>query len=150
LLNLRDRAGEVVGLGEFGRRGIKDLQSVMQKAFCNSICQRATFRGPSAKALSQLSRCGKPRIESEVAMRKEPATRLLHLARQLAAEPGGITLDDIAARFEVSRRTAERMRAVIDKGHRAPFCCGDRSAASIRQSRSGRNKRQPSRSNRLE
>jgi hypothetical protein len=42
------------------------------------------------------------------------------------------------------------MRAVIDKGHRAPFCCGDRSAASIRQSRSGRNKRQPSRSNRLE
>ena len=62
----------------------------------------------------------------------------------------GLSLDDIAARFEVSRRTAERMRAVIDKKHRAPFCCGDRSAASIRQSRSGRNKRQPSRSNRLE
>jgi hypothetical protein len=41
LLNLRDRAGEVVGLGEFGRRGIKDLQSVMQKAFCKSI---GTFR----------------------------------------------------------------------------------------------------------
>jgi hypothetical protein len=41
LLNLRDRAGEVVGLGDFGRRGIKDLQSVIQKAFCNSI---GTFR----------------------------------------------------------------------------------------------------------
>src|SRR5258706_15282763 len=35
LLNLRDRAGEGVGLGEFGRRGIKDFQWVMQKAFCN-------------------------------------------------------------------------------------------------------------------
>jgi hypothetical protein len=41
LLNLRDRAGVVVGLGEFGRRGIKDLQSVIKKAFCNSI---GTFR----------------------------------------------------------------------------------------------------------
>jgi len=47
LLNLRDRAGEVVGLGEFGRRGIKDLQSVMQKAFCNSI---GTFRTQLARA----------------------------------------------------------------------------------------------------
>jgi len=46
-------------------------------------------------------------------MRKEPATRLLHLARQLAAEPAGITLDDIAARFAVSRRTAERMRDAV-------------------------------------
>jgi predicted DNA-binding transcriptional regulator YafY len=46
-------------------------------------------------------------------MRKEPATRLLHLARQLAAAPGGITLDDIATRFEVSRRTAERMRDAV-------------------------------------
>lgn len=46
-------------------------------------------------------------------MRKEPATRLLHLARQLASESAGITLDEIAARFEVSRRTAERMRDAV-------------------------------------
>jgi predicted DNA-binding transcriptional regulator YafY len=48
-----------------------------------------------------------------MAMRKEPATRLLHLARQFAAEPAGISLDEIAARFEVSRRTAERMRDAV-------------------------------------
>src|ERR1700681_2153807 len=46
-------------------------------------------------------------------MRKEPATRLLHLARQFAADPAGITLDEIASRFSVSRRTAERMRDTI-------------------------------------
>jgi len=46
-------------------------------------------------------------------MRKEPAVRLLHLARLLAAEPGGISLDEITAKFQVSRRTAERMRAAI-------------------------------------
>lgn len=46
-------------------------------------------------------------------MRKEPATRLLHLARQFAADPAGITLDEIASRFSVSRRTAERLRDAI-------------------------------------
>jgi predicted DNA-binding transcriptional regulator YafY len=46
-------------------------------------------------------------------MRKEPATRLLHLARQFAADPTGITLDEIASRLSVSRRTAERMRDTI-------------------------------------
>jgi predicted DNA-binding transcriptional regulator YafY len=46
-------------------------------------------------------------------MRKEPATRLLQLARQFAAEPAGMSLDEIATRFEVSRRTAERMRDAI-------------------------------------
>jgi len=46
-------------------------------------------------------------------MRKEPTTRLLHLARQFAAEPAGISLDDIVSRFAVSRRTAERMRDAI-------------------------------------
>jgi predicted DNA-binding transcriptional regulator YafY len=48
-----------------------------------------------------------------LAMRKEPATRLLHLARLFAADPGGITLDEIASRFVVSRRTAERLRDAI-------------------------------------
>jgi hypothetical protein len=43
-------------------------------------------------------------------MRKEPATRLLHLARLFAAELGGIGLEDIVAKLQVSRRTAERMR----------------------------------------
>ena len=46
-------------------------------------------------------------------MRKEPATRLLHLARLFAAESAGIGLDDIAERFAVSRRTAERMRDAV-------------------------------------
>lgn len=46
-------------------------------------------------------------------MRKEPATRLLHLARQFAAQSDGVGLDEIAAKFEVSRRTAERMRDAV-------------------------------------
>ena len=46
-------------------------------------------------------------------MRKEPATRLLHLARMFAAQSAGIGLDEIAEKFEVSRRTAERMRDVV-------------------------------------
>jgi predicted DNA-binding transcriptional regulator YafY len=46
-------------------------------------------------------------------MRKEPITRLLHLVQQLAAEPAGLTLDEIAARFAVNRRTAERMRDAV-------------------------------------
>lgn len=48
-------------------------------------------------------------------MRKEPATRLLHLARLFAAEPFGIGLDEIAAKFSVGRRTAERMRDAVAK-----------------------------------
>jgi len=46
-------------------------------------------------------------------MRKEPTTRLLHLARQFAADPAGITLNEITSRFSVSRRTAERLRDAI-------------------------------------
>jgi predicted DNA-binding transcriptional regulator YafY len=46
-------------------------------------------------------------------MRKEPATRLLHLARLFAAEHTGISLDEIATKFAVSRRTAERMRDAV-------------------------------------
>jgi predicted DNA-binding transcriptional regulator YafY len=46
-------------------------------------------------------------------MRKEPATRLLQLARLFAAEPAGISLDEIAEKFAVSRRTAERMRDAV-------------------------------------
>jgi predicted DNA-binding transcriptional regulator YafY len=46
-------------------------------------------------------------------MRKEPAARLLHLARLFAAEPSGIGLDEIAAKFAVGRRTAERMRDAV-------------------------------------
>ena len=50
---------------------------------------------------------------NEDAVRKEPATRLLQLARLFAAEPGGIGLDDIATKFAVGRRTAERMRDAV-------------------------------------
>ena len=46
-------------------------------------------------------------------MRKEPATRLLQLARLFAAEPAGISLDEIVEKFSVSRRTAERMRDAV-------------------------------------
>jgi predicted DNA-binding transcriptional regulator YafY len=46
-------------------------------------------------------------------MRKEPATRLLQLARLFAAEPAGISLDEIAEKFVVGRRTAERMRDAV-------------------------------------
>ena len=46
-------------------------------------------------------------------MRKEPATRLLQLARLFAAEPAGIGLDEIAEKFAVGRRTAERMRDAV-------------------------------------
>ena len=44
---------------------------------------------------------------------RRPATRLLQLARLFAAEPAGIGLDEIAAKFAVSRRTAERMRDAV-------------------------------------
>ena len=53
------------------------------------------------------------RPKRQVAMRKESTTRLLHLARQFAAEPAGISLDEIVTRFSVSRRTAERTRDPI-------------------------------------
>ncbi len=46
-------------------------------------------------------------------MRKEPATRLLQLARLFAAEPAGIGLDEIAGKFAVGRRTAERMSDAV-------------------------------------
>ena len=43
-------------------------------------------------------------------MRHEPALRLLRLALQLAGTRTGLTLDEMAAQLEVSRRTAERLR----------------------------------------
>lgn len=46
-------------------------------------------------------------------MRKEPATRLLQLARLFAAESAGICLDEIVEKFAVGRRTAERMRDAV-------------------------------------
>jgi predicted DNA-binding transcriptional regulator YafY len=52
-------------------------------------------------------------VEIGVAMRKEPATRLLQLARLFAAEPAGICLDEIVENFAVGRRTAERMRDAV-------------------------------------
>jgi predicted DNA-binding transcriptional regulator YafY len=48
-------------------------------------------------------------------MRMEPATRLLHLARLFAGEPAGIGLDEIAEKFAVGRRTAERMRDAVSE-----------------------------------
>jgi predicted DNA-binding transcriptional regulator YafY len=46
-------------------------------------------------------------------MRHEKASRLLELARLLAGTAEGLTLDEMAARLEVGRRTAERMRDAI-------------------------------------
>ena len=58
-------------------------------------------------------KCIRTCIESAIAMRKEPAIRLLHLARLFATEPGGISLSEITAKLQVSRRTAERMRDAV-------------------------------------
>ena len=46
-------------------------------------------------------------------MRHEKATRLLELARLLASNAEGLTLDEMASRLSVGRRTAERMRDAV-------------------------------------
>lgn len=46
-------------------------------------------------------------------MRHEKAGRLLELARLLASTAEGLTLDEMAERLEVGRRTAERMRDAV-------------------------------------
>src|ERR1700757_5399559 len=46
-------------------------------------------------------------------MRHEKAGRLLELARLLAGTAEGLTLDEIAERLGVGRRTAERMRDAV-------------------------------------
>ena len=46
-------------------------------------------------------------------MRHEKAARLLELARRLAASAEGLTLDEMAAALQVSRRTVERMRDAV-------------------------------------
>ena len=46
-------------------------------------------------------------------MRHEKAARLLELARMLAASAEGLTLDEMAERLGVGRRTAERMRDAV-------------------------------------
>ncbi len=46
-------------------------------------------------------------------MRYGPAERLLRLARSLAATRTGLTLDEMAAELEVTRRTAERLRDAL-------------------------------------
>lgn len=46
-------------------------------------------------------------------MRHEKAGRLLELARLLASTAEGLTLDEMAERLDVGRRTAERMRDVV-------------------------------------
>jgi predicted DNA-binding transcriptional regulator YafY len=46
-------------------------------------------------------------------MRHEKAENLLLLAMEMQAARGGLTLDDIAERFAVGRRTAMRMRDAV-------------------------------------
>jgi predicted DNA-binding transcriptional regulator YafY len=46
-------------------------------------------------------------------MRQEKAARLLELARLLAGTAEGLTLDEMAERLSVGRRTAERMRDAV-------------------------------------
>lgn len=46
-------------------------------------------------------------------MRHDKAQRLLTLARMLAGTAEGLTLDEMAARLEVGRRTVERMRDAV-------------------------------------
>lgn len=47
-------------------------------------------------------------------MRYERLTDIVHLATCLQGRRGGMTMDDIAAEFGVSRRTAERMRDAVE------------------------------------
>lgn len=47
-------------------------------------------------------------------MRLEKVSAALTLARDLASNSEGLTIDEISARFSVSRRTAERMRDVVE------------------------------------
>lgn len=46
-------------------------------------------------------------------MRHEKASRLLHMARLLAGNAEGLTLDELAERLDVGRRTVERMRDAV-------------------------------------
>ena len=46
-------------------------------------------------------------------MRFEKAEQLLHLAEQMQASSEGISLSDIQEKFDVGRRTAERMRDAV-------------------------------------
>src|SRR5689334_23810302 len=46
-------------------------------------------------------------------MRHEKGARLLELARLLASSAEGLTLDEMAERLSVGRRTAERMRDAV-------------------------------------
>ena len=46
-------------------------------------------------------------------MRKEKLAALVHLARALAGNGDGLTLDEMAAEAGVGRRTAERMRDTL-------------------------------------
>lgn len=48
-------------------------------------------------------------------MRYEPALNLLELAIELQARRYGMTTDDIMTKFDISRRTAERMRTAVEQ-----------------------------------
>ena len=48
-------------------------------------------------------------------MRYERLSNILQLATSLQARRGGLTLDDVMQEFNVSRRTAERLRDAVDK-----------------------------------
>src|SRR5215218_6971828 len=47
--------------------------------------------------------------------RYSPAERLVELGLALSESRGGLTLDEIADRIGVSRRTAERLRDTLDR-----------------------------------
>lgn len=48
-------------------------------------------------------------------MRYEPVMKIIRLAIRLQGSLGGLTLDNIQEEFEVSRRTAERMRDAVEQ-----------------------------------
>lgn len=47
-------------------------------------------------------------------MRLATASSILELARLLASSAEGMTIEEIASRFDASRRTAERMRDAVE------------------------------------
>ena len=61
-------------------------------------------------------------------MRYERLTNIVRLATRLQGTRGGLTMDDIAAEFRVSRRTAERMRDAVEAafGPLQPVDTGDK------------------------
>ena len=66
-------------------------------------------------AHSQTRLAQQRRAGQALAVRYEPATRLVRLAMRLTASHGGLSLDEMASELEIGRRTAERLRDRLEQ-----------------------------------